>query len=256
MTYKKFDDYLHTCERYIKSSIDGHIYCYSYYMSSMEGLGTNFSDIDIYVIYDGKITSKTSQKRKICTVDMFKIDNQEVDIEFYSLNEFNLILEKIRNYSLDSVNHNVFDINIDLFKFIHKFKISKILFQEIDFNDVYKLDQINELSNAIISRNYYDLYRGDLDDGLKFYKDMRYVEAFYLLQKAFVNLSFALFSKYNMTTTKGKWFIKRIFQLSEMGNTSLEDFLKTYYFCKYKEINNELIEKMIATLRIISLEVL
>lgn len=80
-------------------------------------------------------------------------------------------------------NHNVFDINIDLFKFIHKFYISKVLDESMDFKNIYKLEEINELNNNIISRNYYDLYRADLDDGIKFYKDYRFVESFYQLQK-------------------------------------------------------------------------
>lgn len=243
-------------KKYIAKAIDGKSYCITYYMSSMEGLGTNFSDIDIYVIYEGEVLSETAQKRRLCIVDMFKIGNQELDVEFYSLVEFESLLKKIRETSLAMANHNVFDINIDLFKFIHKFYISKVLDESMDFKNIYKLEEINELNNNIISRNYYDLYRADLDDGIKFYKDYRFVESFYQLQKAFVNLSYAVFSKHGITTTKGKWFIKRVFQMSEMGYNGLENFLMQYYFCKYKEISKSFIDEAIRQLRIISLEVI
>ena len=65
-----------------------------------------------------------------------------------------------------------------------------------------------------------------------------------------------MFSKHGITTTKGKWFIKRVFQMSEMGYNELENFLMQYYFCKYKEISKSFIDEAIRQLRIISLEVI
>ena len=235
--------------------ITGEVLHISYYTSSMEGLGTKSSDIDVYVIYEGIVKSESADKRNFCIVDLCKVDDVDLDIEYYRLVDLKIIMDKIANYSHSSESFNVFDINLEIAKFFHKFATARIIEKSNQIN-YEQITELEEKNKKMISRNYYSLFRGDYDDAIKFLREDRFLECFYMLQKAFINLSFAYFSRYNLTTTKGKWFIQRMLQVGEKDNGLLYDAFQKYYLVKIEDINLIFIKDFIKSIKKLSLEVI
>lgn len=234
--------------------VTGTIEYVSYYKSEMEGLGSQYSDIDVYVIYDGDLSTDSIIRRKLCYVEMITVEKMDFDIEYYSLDEFNEQIDKVQSYSLDSKKHNVFEINLEISKFVHKLYLSREILRNPNFSIINQ--EINIKNNLMIARTYLDLYRGDMEDAIKFYKEKRFLEAYYMLQKSFINLSFSIFGKYNLPTTKGKWFIKRIDQVSKYDNGFLKEVLENFYLRRLEDIDFRLVKEFIQVLRRLSLEVL
>lgn len=251
MNFKEDDlkEYINKC---IKKRIDGNIVAITYYSSFMEDLGNKKSDVDVYVIYDGDVVSGNLMKRKNCYVEFDRNFYLDLDIEYYSLKKF---LE-IKKYSDDfkfNRNSSIFKFDIDKIKFLHKYSVSKIFYQNSEYSKIVNGNTLNkEVINKIICNNYYNLYRGEIDDALKFYSFNDIYSSFIMSQKSFLYLLMACFAYKNKPIVKGKWVVKR---LQESNFVRERKIFENYYFIPFNKITKESVESFIEQIQEIAMEI-
>jgi len=219
----------------------------SYYSSFFEDLGSERSDVDVYVIFahDNPVRELFTPGNS-CVVEMHKKFDIPLDIEYYTLADVQKIIHGVLKYD-ESSFYDVNIMNIKPNKFVNKYINSvKLCHVENDFdmNINTNLAKITK-NNMVMVRNYFfRLYREEREDAVKFFYDEAYISTFILQQQAMQYLLLAFFALIGRPVFKEKWLYQKFLSIVEDEKYKfLKNYFSSYYFLSYNQINKDIVQK-------------
>lgn len=184
--------------------------------SLVEGFGNESSDIDVYVIYDSdeELHINSSELNEVVLKSEHSYINNIIhngkrfDFEYWNINELKKIINKVNNIDANSEQY-VVRLNKDEIDFIHRFKVSKCIYNE----DLYvKYRKQLEFKNLqfiqIVSHSeQYDSYIEDLQGALQ----SRDLETSYLLILLLIETALTSYlCMYGETNPSRKWLLRKL----------------------------------------------
>lgn len=206
-----------------------------FYISKMDGVGNNSSDLDVYIICEHKTVESK----------IYKIKNLVLDVEFWTISDLNNCIQK---------NIIEQDFNREDLKTLHRLKIGyKLNENEKHFNLLMSKYDDEQLCNIVKEKNLL-FASSTIDDSLKMLENENLSCALTCANKVFEYSLVAYCAHNGVANINEKWIpfiIEKTNAFSD--NDIMESYLQYYIF---KEINRDNIETYIKELIYISQDIL
>jgi hypothetical protein len=208
------------------------------YISHFDNLGTDSSDVDVYIFTDSNKDFEFTTYYEDLDVYIIqnKLNSLRIDMEVRSLNQLKAFLLEQEKYSYTNLPSNKSDLKMYL-------RLKKAYFPfDCLANKIVERSQptikINEMVSRLIFDEAYEIY----DDGKKFLNEEEYELSYESLRRANFLLTGAIAAIYGTPILKEKWYPK-VFLTHEKN---INDDLKKYYLetMIYDSINKNTIKKV------------
>lgn len=198
------------------------------YTSHLEGLGTNDSDFDIYVI------SEEVKKLSWCKDNgKFKVQNKLIkdkcfDIEYWKIEDVEEIIE-------NSNKADIANLLPDSLKLIQRLFIGEKISNNKTTNELVKKVKESKFENQVVKM--YLLYANSaLEDSINLFNGKEYFSALKSARDSLDNSIAALNARNGFPNLKPKWIPKIFIKNKGYGQENLDRYLKLQFF---SSINNE-----------------
>lgn len=188
------------------------------YTSHLEGLGTDDSDMDVYVICNELPNNNSFIKCDDCNIQNIVVKSTLLDIEYWSIIRIKLILDKLSNKKNK--------LTLNEMKLIQKLIYSELIYSgkhKLNFKDDINVNNLKTfvLENYVLKANSY------LEDSIYMYNAQEYFCslncAFYALENAIG----AFNTVNNVINVKEKWISKIFIKNKAYNNKNIyEKYLK------------------------------
>lgn len=214
--------------------------------SVIENIGNRYSDLDVYILK--KDIEKIDIKKLAYSINNMKIQFMEVkdmscDIEYWSLDEFELLINKIDKIDLNNINvrtiNQIIINNNNIYEYkslLHRFINSLPVYNEIKYLDLKKSFNFKKYTKLIIRLhinevdNIYTDVRGNLEVG-------RYRTALISARKMLCEILMAFIYSEGYSIDNNKWLYEKLKPISEFNNNNkniVDKFIELYYFANIK----------------------
>lgn len=199
------------------------------YISRLEGLGNNSSDIDIYVISDEVPGREVANENEKTFIDVVDLGRTSLDIEYWSTKKADDLIDalNIKNYE---------KVGMDELKFLHRLSIGVNIYED-KLTQAYR-DRINKVN---IQECLYLIYRKGavnlMDDAIKLFYAEDYVTALSIARAALeqsLAVSNTTHGKLNM---KRKWVPKIFVDNNGYNEGILERYMNLQVYCNITKEN-------------------
>lgn len=202
------------------------------YTSYMDGLGTKDSDLDVYVIYDDINLSNNFKKFEKTLREVFVKNDLEIDIEYRSISEINLLIDRFNN-TIDA------DFPLLDLKLLYRLNIGEDIGQR-EISSKVKSKIKNENFKKYLIKIYSSLAKSLFYDSLDLYNDKDYISSVIVGRKSLEYLMATLSVTKGYIILKDKWTLRTFIKSFCHDNEILNKYL---YFIVYCTVNESTIDE-------------
>lgn len=194
------------------------------YSSVIDGVGTEYSDLDIYVItniinFVGNVENFGNHVRQS------ELKGLNFDIEYLTYDEVLPIIDKLYKNT-----ENVFRLSEGEIKFLYRIVVSDIIETSLIGNKIRDSIDYNILKTLVRNRNILLSY-AELDEAVNFYFSNDYFSSLVCLFQSLNLAAGAYCSMNDRIIVKPKWFTKVFFEiLDKKGLDKFKDKYVKYQF--------------------------
>lgn len=211
------------------------------YCSKLDGLGNEFSDIDLYILDHEFEKRDYLLSYQNCTgVEVINVKGISLDIEYWTYGEILKIITEFQSLTRGT------EVNEDILKLVLRLKFGVVIANSEKMNEINNALKLVDLEAIIV--NKFDMEaRSNYADALNFFRAQDYIVA---LDCARNSLKYAIAlnnAKHGKLILKPKWFSRVYINNNGYGNNlELKEFLHLLYFSNISEENLELhVEEML-----------
>lgn len=227
-----------------------------YFAGSLaEGIGNEYSDIDVYVITSdlpdsSKMEGRVDNKENYL-INNFFLKDRRVDVEYWDIKEVEEIIEKLKKSEMYS---NQFLLNDDEIDFLHRFKYAIPIKGEENYFEIKNKIEFQNFDMGLTYK-FLGLYEGTIEDieGCIIGED--YSTALKCVSIALDRILQAYLCSMSETNPRNKWIFRKL------KKVETEEFIhkvyKMYTFPETISINNvtEYIHKVLSFTSTMSIKI-